>query len=303
MVRPQGSLLEPALRLALTPLPAAERQRLITGALAAKATSASALDRPAPHVFAALEGERLVGAVWTEPQLGRATTLSPPQLVDREPDATGVALLEAVLDAAKSQGFALAQALLAVAAGHDFERFLAAGFDHACDLLYLVSQSKNFPTQCPNDELEFAPVRAFDDPELAAVVAATYEGTLDCPQLNDVRSAAEVLISYRTAGDFDPERWLLVRHAGQPVGCLLLADHPSANQWELVYMGVSPAARGRGWGQSIVRYAQWLARLAGRARLVLAVDAANGPAIAAYERAAFLAWDRRCVLLKVLTSE
>ena len=34
---------------------------------------------------------------------------------------------------------------------------------------------------------------------------------------------------------------------------------------------------------------------------MLAVDALNAPAIAAYERALFLAWDRRSVLLKVLT--
>ena len=267
IVRAQGGLLEPALRLALSQLPAAERRRIVAATLAAAASPAmahaAAWERPAPEVFAALEGQRLTGAVWTEPQLGRATTLSPPQLVDGEPDDTAVALLQAVVDRLAPQGVALAQALLEVAAGVDFERFLAAGFTHACDLLYLVSQAKSFPSEPAGDDLEFVAASSFDDPRLAAVVAQTYAGTLDCPQLNDVRSTAEVLISYRTAGDFDPQRWLLVRHGGQEIGCLLLADHASSNQWELVYMGLIPAARGHSRGHAIVRHAQWLARQAG----------------------------------------
>ena len=40
---------------------------------------------------------------------------------------------------------------------------------------------------------------------------------------------------------------------------LLLADHPKARHWELMYMGLVPEVRGRGWGRQIARYAQWLA--------------------------------------------
>ncbi len=92
-----------------------------------------------------------------------------------------------------------------------------------------------------------------------------------------------------------------MRHSQRDIGCLLLADHPESNQWELVYMGLVPEARGRGWGAKIARHAQWEAQRAGRERLVLAVDAANRPAVAMYQQAGLFAWDRRVVLLRVLT--
>ena len=41
-----------------------------------------------------------------------------------------------------------------------------------------------------------------------------------------------------------------------------------------------------------------LARAAGAQRLILAVDAANEPAIAAYGTAGFSAWDRRSVFMR-----
>ncbi len=128
---------------------------------------------------------------------------------------------------------------------------------------------------------------------------ATYQQTRDCPQLNGVRDVEDVLAGYRAAGVFDAGRWLIVRHAGTDVGCLLLTDFPEHDNWELTYMGVAPSARGNGWGIEMVRYAQWRARLAGRSRLVLAVDAANDPAIRMYVAAGFQAWERRTVCVKV----
>jgi ribosomal protein S18 acetylase RimI-like enzyme len=87
---------------------------------------------------------------------------------------------------------------------------------------------------------------------------------------------------------------------GRDVGVLLLADHPRAGHWELMYMGLVPEARGHGWGRHIARHAQWLARCAAVERIVLAVDAANRPALAMYERAGFAEWDRRSVFVRIL---
>ena len=83
------------------------------------------------------------------------------------------------------------------------------------------------------------------------------------------------------------------------VGCLLLADHPRHNSMELLYLGLIPAARGRGWGKHLVRRAQGLTRLAGRSRLVLAVDAANAPAVQTYTATGFQAWQRRRLYVEV----
>jgi len=67
-----------------------------------------------------------------------------------------------------------------------------------------------------------------------------------------------------------------------------------------VYMGVLPEWRGRGWGIEVAQWAQWRARILGRERLVLAVDAENGPALAAYVAAGFGAWDDRSAYICVL---
>jgi ribosomal protein S18 acetylase RimI-like enzyme len=128
---------------------------------------------------------------------------------------------------------------------------------------------------------------------LIQLVEETYEATQDAPALNGLRSTDDVLAGYEHLGAPAWKRWYFVRHAGHDVGCLLLADYPELNRFELVYMGLRPAARGRRWGEEIARYAQWVARQAGRDALMLGVDAANRPALAVYARCAFREIDRR----------
>jgi RimJ/RimL family protein N-acetyltransferase len=112
-----------------------------------------------------------------------------------------------------------------------------------------------------------------------------------------------VLTGYQATGRFDPGHWRIVRSDGRDVGCLLLADHPAADQWELVYMGLVPAARGHGLGAEMIRFSQYLTGQAGRGRLVLAVDADNAPALALYASAGFLRWDRRSAFLRIFGNE
>jgi ribosomal protein S18 acetylase RimI-like enzyme len=63
-----------------------------------------------------------------------------------------------------------------------------------------------------------------------------------------------------------------------------------------MYMGLVPTSRRQGHGQEIVAHALATATKAGDHQLVLAVDQANLPAIATYDRAGFTEWDRRSVL-------
>ena len=175
----------------------------------------------------------------------------------------------------------------------------AEGFEPLADLLYLVSPDERFPPSRPAGRLEFESYSPASHGRMARVIEATYEETLDCPRLNGVREIDDVMVGYRATGVFAPARWLLVRHQGEDVGCLLLADHPQQENWELVYMGLVPSARGNGWGNEITQYAQWLTRQAGRPRLVLAVDATNAPAIRVYSSLGFHPWDRRSVYLKI----
>ncbi|HVT27697.1 MAG TPA: GNAT family N-acetyltransferase, partial [Lacipirellulaceae bacterium] len=68
--------------------------------------------------------------------------------------------------------------------------------------------------------------------------------------------------------------------------------------WELMYMGLAPEVRGRGWGRHVARYAQWLARGANVERIVVAVDASNRPAVAMYQHTGFETWEQRAVYVR-----
>ncbi len=300
IAEPAGDALEPAWRLALRHLSGPERKRAVDAALAGNRTSQATLAAGlGGEVLIARRSDDLVGAIWAQEHAGRTAGISPPQLVDGEPDQTAIDLLRAAAQRIGARDVRLLQALLETDTGPDFRRMIAAGFVHACDLLYLVSLAKVFPSALPESPCELVTVQPADMPRLAQILERTYEGTLDCPRLNGVRSGDDILAGYLQTGTSGREHWYFCRHADQDVGCLLLGDHPGGDQWEVIYMGLLPAARGKGWGIVIARHAQWLCRRAGRARLVLAVDAANRPAIAAYAEAGFLAWDRRSVLLQI----
>ena len=80
---------------------------------------------------------------------------------------------------------------------------------------------------------------------------------------------------------------------------LLLADVPSRKVWEVIYLGLTPAARGRRLGRTVVQYAIELAR-DHVPWLELAVDVRNTPALKLYHSAGFIARERRTVHLAIL---
>jgi len=170
-----------------------------------------------------------------------------------------------------------------------------SGFILATRLLYLVSPSSAAPDQEPHSSLSFLSLSTGDDERLRGLIERTYIETQDCPDVGSWRDTSDVLAGYRATGEYDPSRWLLVQREGEDVGCLLLTEHPAQRQWELVYMGVVPEARGQGYGIEVVRYGQWRARQAGSEQLVLAVDAMNERALEVYAACGFVAWAERSV--------
>jgi ribosomal protein S18 acetylase RimI-like enzyme len=257
----------------------------------------------AAGLLEARSNNTLIGAAWLQLQAGRVASLWSPQTAantERQTDAAVQKLLSAAIELALRANSRMIQALLRTDAGGESGLLFDAGFDHIADLLYLVSPSSAFPSFAPSDGLEFEPFSNATAARFAAIVEQTYLATRDCPRLNGVRPIQEVLDGYRMVGRFDPAHWLLVRHGGHDVGCLLLADHAEHRLWELVYMGIVPEVRGKGFGLATTRKAQWLAGKAGAERLVLAVDAANEPAVRGYAAAGFVSWDRRSVWLKIL---
>jgi GNAT superfamily N-acetyltransferase len=284
-----------ALELLFRDHAAEDRRRQVDEMLGALASG----DISGGGLLGAFRGARLVGVACAQIQPGRTAAVWPPRIVDAEPDTVAERLLAAAIERLSRADVCLAQALLPLAAEEDEARLRSGGFTHLADLLYLVSLEIEFPTDDVTAPFALEPCEDPGSPRLAAVVDASYDATLDCPLLDGVRRIDDVLDGYRSSGVFEPDLWLISRYQDQDAGCLILADHPRHGNLELVYMGVVPEFRGRGWGGQLARKAQWLARQRGRPRLVLAVDAENQPAIDAYAAVGFQAWDRRRALVKL----
>lgn len=270
----------------------------------------------------------LAAAAWIQILPGRVASLWPIGLAAGEGAATSAAILEGAIDFAGAAGVRLMQTLLETDVGPEADGLRHCGFRQLTHLLYLVSLSADFPAVEPHGDLVFEPVGQMGSAEISEhaterlmqIIQRTYVGTLDCPGVHRLRKIEDVLATYRGIGKFDPSRWYFVRCENADIGCLLLANHPEERTCELLYMGVTPEARGNGRGVQIVRRAQWIAGICGLRkargeksaeenvaspieRLVLAVDAENSPAIAMYAAAGFKTWDRRSVFLREIAEK
>jgi mycothiol synthase len=286
-----------ALELAFAYLSGEERQRQIESI----SSVSSAGRHPWEGLLGAYRNGNLVGSIFSQIQPGKYAQVWLPRLVENETADTAVSLLRAVVQWLDQGPVGMAQILLEGATAEDEKILCQGGFDYLTDLLYLVCLEDDFPHAVLPCTLEFEAYNSQNHDRLARIVDATYRETLDCPKLNHVRRLDDVLAGYRATGEFLPDRWLIVRYENRDVGCLLLADHPKYENMELVYMGVIPENRGQHWGADIARRAQWVARQAGRARLVLAVDASNRPAIDMYASVGFRTWDQRRIYYRILS--
>jgi ribosomal protein S18 acetylase RimI-like enzyme len=252
-------------------------------------------DTPRAGLFGAYRQNELVGAIFAQLQPGKVAQVWLPRLVPGDVPETAVQLMREMNSWLQVQHVEMAQMLFEQISEAEECLLAKGGYDYLTDLLYLACLPEEFPASCPRSALEFLPYVPAHRERLKKLIDATYQNSLDCPKLNDVRDMEAVLEGYQSSGVFWPELWSIAQFDGQDAGCLLLIDHPEYDNTELVYMGVAPNMRGRGWGMEIARFAQWQAHCLGRDRLVVAVDATNQPAIAMYSAVGFRAWDRRRV--------
>ena len=107
----------------------------------------------------------------------------------------------------------------------------------------------------PIQRLRFEAFRPSIAADFAATLERTYEGTLDCPELNGRRSIDEIVAGHRGQGRFDPQFWWLAYVGELPVGLILLDELPDAVTWELAYLGIVPQFRRHGFGRAMARAA------------------------------------------------
>lgn len=319
VMRCPADLRPAALEVLYRRMPASLRGHLIAEVLAD--AQAGDLDLSGLWV-ATIRSGRIVGAMMTQALAGKVAAVWPPEVRPswrRAPLAA--ALVRAALENLSDRGYRLAQAALDESAGPYAARDLTrGGMPHITELLYLEratatplppSQAAPGRTQDRHEAPAPAPAapdfvwRPYDPAiadEFRSVLQATYEGSLDMPELEGTRSLEDILTGHQAAGLFVPARWQLGVLPGEPGSgaVLLMNEAPGREAWEVIYLGLTPAARGRGLGRAVIRHALDLARAAGSPVLELAVDLRNTPAVRLYRQTGFTPRDRRSVHLAVL---
>jgi ribosomal protein S18 acetylase RimI-like enzyme len=247
------------------------------------------------------------GAVLAECLPGRAAVVMSPQLTPQlsevEASDLGPQLLFAIDDLLREQGILLAQALTLTHSAPATKMFLAAGYRLVGDLLYLAAtldDARHLQPTPPPYPVELVSHPASDHDRWIPLIDETYLQTLDCPAVDGLRPTRDVLAGYLDIGRPRDDWWFIVRHQGRDVGCLILADHHPSLHAELVYMGLIPEVRGRGWGVYLAQEARRLAAQTPAQQLVLSVDSSNTPALRHYQSAGFRFWEQRTILIKAL---
>ena len=287
-----------ALSLVFSHLPPQERARRVAELTVAARQNADLLSR----LLVARRGGRLVAAIWGQEMPGNIAILWGPQPATQEAETARAQLLDHLIKRLLGRKIRIVQAL---PNSPSQSAFLAQhGFETRVQLSYLAYPVTGHEIDVvaaeATAEVQFDEYHPMLRSQLQSIIEATYAETLDAPQLNGMRETGDILDGYFDASNGDASRWWIVKSAGKNVGCLLLADHPTADNIELVYMGLILTARGRGWGCCLVRRAQVEAAKAGRSQLVLAVDARNDPAIQIYSALGFQPFREQEVRLKFL---
>jgi mycothiol synthase len=251
-------------------------------------------------------GGRIVWAILPVVSPGRTMLLFSPTYVPPDTkDTHARPLVERVLAEYRDRAVDLAQVLLDPAESAALRVFAECGFETLAELIYLDRDVRRRSTSEDSLPAGFSwdTHSATTHSDFARVVGMTYEGSLDCPRLNGKRDIDDVLAGHKSAGEFDPKLWFLLRDANRdPVGVLLLNRSTRTDALELVYLGLAPSHRGRGLGDVLMRHAQASAAQVGSRRLSLAVDSRNLPALALYRRHGMARVCSRMALMRDLRS-
>ncbi len=291
-----------ALAIFFRRMPEILRPRMVADALSEAEHGAIDLS----GLWIASKKARIVGVLLTHALAGRALAVWAPEVVPVwRRRSVAVALIRSALSDAGRRGYRVAQALVDRTSPRSARGDLSRGGMPRVTQLVFMARSTSVALATPPTIPEFlwTGYGPETDGEFRRVLAATYSGSLDMPELEGVRSLDDVIAGHRAAGRFDPSRWSLGHLPDDPraSAIILLTAQPERGSWEVAYLGLTPAARGRGLGRAALAHALEMSR-PHVARLELAVDARNKPAAKLYRRAGFLPYDRKAVHLRVLSA-
>ncbi len=250
------------------------------------------------NLFVLRGAEGLQGALVCLPVPGASALVWPPGAVKEGREEIEDCLLRHALSSLRDRGAKLAQTLLAPEETSLAASLLRNGFADVTQLWYM-RHDLNLPPHClaTPTRLDYLPFDAAAD--FRDTLARTYVETRDCPEVNGIRTIDEVIQGHRAQGVFDPERWWLAVHNGQPIGVLMMTEMPESGDWEVAYMGVIPEARRLGFGREILLKALTEAYAADAPAVTLSVDARNEPAWHLYHGLGFEPYEQRAVYLAI----
>lgn len=240
------------------------------------------------QLLVARENETLLGAgvlIFTD----AATAFFWPPFTSRTDCAS--ALLQEMAARIDQSEVSIGQALLEPGQLNLRRLLTQNGFPHLTNLLFMRHPLTNVPSQglLETEHIQCVP---FDEqtnrPRFLKMLDQTHRFSFDCPALNHCRTAEESLESHRSSGDSDQKHWYLFQHDNTDLGVLLLSEHRADQLWEVVYMGVAPEQRGKGYGAAFIEFGLQQALAHHQSALMLAVDHKNSYAIKIYEDSGFI---------------
>ncbi len=231
--------------------------------------------------------------------------MSTPNSGDRERIDELAAVLDAGLEHAP-RGAEIAQSIINLSDEGPRDALLGSSFINAGTLAYMRRPVMPVPSPPSPDSgwpagITVERVNPHDDSDLGRALDQSYEQTLDCPELCGLRKTSDVISSHRATGEWDPSLWWLVRDQGEPVGAALFSPCPAQQHSELVYMGLAPAARGRGIARRLLDLGLHTTLSRHADPITCAVDERNVPAQKLYERAGFRVFERRLAFVRPLS--
>ncbi len=253
-------------------------------------------------LWVAYDGKRMAAAALIVPGVGKTAMLFlSPVASGGRVALSGQLVAQAVagVDPAK---ICLVQSLLEHGQTMQQRAIEAGGFRFLAELAYMQRPGKAFAPLPPVvlDGETLTPVHWSEPsrPVFAEAIGDSYQNTLDCPGLLGLRDMDDIIAGHMSTGRFDPAHWTVWRDGvGRPAAVLLLAESTGGVGFELVYLGVSPHARGRGLSKVLMRYALDLVDQHGRGDLFLAVDDRNEPALRLYRGLGFRVSVRKTALI------
>ena len=224
----------------------------------------------------------LSGAIWVEVLSRKEAYLWLPHTgSDAAPE-----LLDAAIGWASQQGLKIIKTVITQDSPATAALLEESGFPNVVTLNYMSATTQAIPNATEN-HADFVHIKEVAPERLEAIFRQIEHSSMDCSELQGILTPQEALQGFYRQDIHAPEQWYLVRYETEDAGLLLLAPHPEANNWELMYMGLTPGWRGYGLGKQVVNEALRKAKEAGMGEVILAVDQRNIPAHRLYENHGF----------------